>query len=167
MVVKCEFYCVCTIYFKDIDSIARRDVVMFVTSYPTPDVSFNLDKGKYFPGPITIQIALACGADDDPGDQAVAAPFGPAKKIANRWLVVGEPSTKQLLSIKCVMTLGEIGVHTTASEPQFETLVIRDSYAGADHGLSFQLMLPRVVRTLIKTVLRDPSKFYICHTALL
>ncbi|KAG2030343.1 hypothetical protein BDR03DRAFT_974690 [Suillus americanus] len=71
-----------------------RDVAVFVTSNPTLDVSFNPDKGKHTAGPITIQVALASDADEDPADQAVGAPFGPAKKdrklVARSW----EPSTK-------------------------------------------------------------------------
>ncbi|KAG1856343.1 hypothetical protein DFJ58DRAFT_341120 [Suillus subalutaceus] len=40
------------------DARQMRDVAMFVTSYPTPDVSFNLDKGKYTAGPITLLLVM-------------------------------------------------------------------------------------------------------------
>ena len=115
---------------------------MFVNSYPTLDVSFELAKGEYTAGaPITIQVALSRDADEeDPDDQTVVAPFYPIKKIANWWLVVGEPSTKQLLSIKRVTVSKSLSVKLEITLPKGEhalkLYVICDSYIGADHDLS-------------------------------
>lgn len=122
--------------------MVRRDVAMFVNSYPTLDVSFELVKGEYTAGaPITMQVALSRDADEeDPDDQTVVAPFYPIKKIANWWLVVGEPSTKQLLSIKRVTVNKSLSVKLEFTLPKGEhalkLYVICDSYVGADHDLS-------------------------------
>ncbi|KAK0449858.1 Sec63 Brl domain-containing protein [Desarmillaria tabescens] len=66
-----------------------QDVATFVNSYPTLDVTHELVGGDYT-------------ADDEEGDQTVIARVLPRKKMANWWLVVGEPSTRQLLVIKRV-----------------------------------------------------------------
>jgi len=122
--------------------MSRRDVAMFVNSYPTLDVTFELDKGEYTAGaPITMRVALSRDADEeDPDDQSVVAPFFPTKKIANWWLVVGEPSTKQLLSIKRVTVNKSLSVKLEFTLPKgqhaLKLYVICDSYVGADHDLS-------------------------------
>ncbi|KAG1851365.1 Sec63 domain-containing protein [Suillus subluteus] len=92
----------------------------FVNSYPTLDVSFKLDKGEYIAGaPIIMQVNLARDRDEeDPDDQTVVAPFYPTKKIANWWLVVGEPSTKQLLSIKRITVTKNLSVKLEFTLPK-------------------------------------------------
>ncbi|KAG2058635.1 DNA polymerase theta/eta [Suillus hirtellus] len=116
----------------------------FVNSYPTLDVSFKLEKGEYTAGaPITMQVSLARDVDDeDSDDQTLVAPFYPTKKIANWWLVVGEPSTKQLLSIKRVTVTKNFSVKLEFTLPKGEhalkLYVICDAYVGADHDLSLE-----------------------------
>ncbi|KAG1789995.1 putative RNA helicase [Suillus plorans] len=126
------------------DGRQMRDVATFVNSYPTLDVSFKLEKGEYTAGaPITMQVSLTRDADDeDSDDQTVVAPFYPTKKIANWWLVVGEPSTKQLLSIKRVTVTKNLSVKLEFTLPKGEhalkLYVICDAYVGADHDLSLE-----------------------------
>ncbi|KAH7882250.1 putative RNA helicase [Phlebopus sp. FC_14] len=119
-----------------------RDVATFVNSYPTLDVSFELAKGEYTAGaPILMQVALSRDADEeDPDDQTVVAPFYPSKKMANWWLVVGEPSTRQLHVIKRVTVAKSLAVKLEFTLPKgthaLKLYVICDSYVGADHDLS-------------------------------
>ncbi|KAF9226154.1 Sec63-domain-containing protein [Gyrodon lividus] len=119
-----------------------RDVATFVNSYPTLDVSFELVKGEYTAGaPILMHVALSRDADEeDPDDQVVVAPFYPAKKMANWWLVVGEPSTRQLHVIKRVTVSKNLSVKLEFTLPKgnhaLKLYVICDSYVGADHDLS-------------------------------
>ncbi|KAG1902400.1 DNA polymerase theta/eta [Suillus fuscotomentosus] len=126
------------------DGRQMRDVATFVNSYPTLDVSFKLKKGEYTAGaPITMQVSLARDVDDeDSDDQTLVAPFYPAKKIAKWWLVVGEPSTKQLLSIKRVTVTKNLSVKLELTLPKGEhalkLYVICDVYVGADHDLSLE-----------------------------
>ncbi|KAH9019679.1 Snrnp200 protein [Lactarius pseudohatsudake] len=75
------------------------------TSYPTLDVTHEFVKGEYTSiTPIVLQISLSCDVDEeeDEGDTLVVAPHFPAKKMVSWWVVVGEQSTRQLLSIKHV-----------------------------------------------------------------
>lgn len=124
--------------------VLRRDVATFVNSYPTLDVNYELAKGDYTAGaPITIQISLSKDADEEmdvnEDDEVVVAPFYPKKKLANWWIVVGEPKTKQLLAIKKVTVHRNLAVRLEFSLPQGEhalkLYVICDSYMGADHDI--------------------------------
>lgn len=120
----------------------RRDVATFVNSYPTLDVSQELVKGDYTAGaPIILQVTLARDVDeeDESGDQTVVAPFYPSKKMANWWLVVGEPTTRQLLVIKRVTVTKSLAVKLEFTLPKgthsLKLYVICDSYVGADHDI--------------------------------
>lgn len=114
----------------------------FVNSYPTLEVEPELVKGDYSAGaPIVLQVALSRDADEeDEDDQRVVAPFYPARKMANWWLVVGEPSTRQLLSIKRVTVKKNLGVKLEFTLPKgqhsLKLYVICDSYMGADHDIA-------------------------------
>jgi len=119
-----------------------RDVAKFVNSYPTLDVSYELAKGEYTAGaPIFIKVVLSRDADEeDPDDQIVVAPFYPVKKMANWWVVIGEPSTRQLHVIKRVTISKSLAVKLEFTLPKgthsLKLYVICDSYVGADHDLS-------------------------------
>ena len=60
--------------------------------------------------------------------------------MANWWLVVGEPSTRQLLSIKRVTIKKSLNVKLEFTLPkgkhQLKLYVICDSYMGADHDIN-------------------------------
>lgn len=121
----------------------RRDVATFVNSYPTLDVTHELVKGEYTAGsPIVLKVGLSKDVDVDDNEsdeQTVVAPFYPKKKLANWWLVVGEQSTRQLLSIKRVTVNQSLSVKLEFTLPQgkheLKLFVICDSYMGADHDI--------------------------------
>lgn len=121
----------------------RKDVAAFVNSYPTLEVNHELVKGDYTAGtPLVLKVTLSRDADDEDengDDQLVIAPYYPGKKMANWWLVVGEPSTKQLLSIKRVTVNKNIAVKLEFTLQQgrhdLKLSVICDSYMGADHDI--------------------------------
>ena len=79
--------------------------------------------------------------DGTPGedDDTVVAPFYPKKKLANWWVVIGEPKTRQLLAIKKVTVHRSLAVRLEFSLPQgqhaLKLYVICDSYMGADHDI--------------------------------
>ncbi|KIJ93294.1 hypothetical protein K443DRAFT_112249 [Laccaria amethystina LaAM-08-1] len=121
-----------------------RDVAVFVNSYPTLDISHELVKGEYTAGaPIILQVSLARDADEeDDGDQNVVAPFYPLKKLANWWLVVGNPASRQLLVIKRVTVTKSLAVKLEFTLPKgthsLKLYVICDSYVGADHDIGLE-----------------------------
>jgi pre-mRNA-splicing helicase BRR2 len=117
-------------------------VATFVNSYPTLDVSHEFVKGEYTAGaPIYLQVTLARDVDeeDENDDQSVVAPFYPSKKMANWWLVVGEPTSRQLLVIKKVTVNKSLSVKLEFTLPKGthapKLFVICDSYFGADHDI--------------------------------
>jgi pre-mRNA-splicing helicase BRR2 len=100
-------------------------------------------KGEYTAGSsIYLQVSLARDIDEDDADadQNVIAPYYPAKKMANWWLVVGEPSTKQLLVIKRVTVNRNLAAKLEFTLPKgkhsLKLYVICDSYLGADHDIA-------------------------------
>jgi pre-mRNA-splicing helicase BRR2 len=122
----------------------RQDVAAFVNSYPTLDVSHELVKAEYAAGsPIYIKVNLSRDVDDDDeadSAQNVVAPYYPVPKIANWWLVVGEPSTRQLCVIKKVTVGKSLNVRLEFTLPKgkhtLKLYVICDSYVGADHDIA-------------------------------
>ncbi|THH28522.1 hypothetical protein EUX98_g5677 [Antrodiella citrinella] len=126
------------------DARQMHDVATFVNSYPTLDVNFELAKGDYTAGsPLLLQVTLTRDADEDDesgDDQTVIAPFYPTKKLANWWLVVGDPKTRQLLSIKRVTVNKNLAVKLEFTLPKgmhsLKLYVICDSYMGADHDIN-------------------------------
>ena len=96
---KCKFFFPLSNLFQSSDNTSRRDVATFVNSCPTLDVSHELVKGEYTAGsPIILKVTLARDVDNgDDDDQTVVAPIYPHKKLANWWLVVGDPTSRQLL----------------------------------------------------------------------
>jgi pre-mRNA-splicing helicase BRR2 len=115
---------------------------MFVNSYPTLDVSHELVKDEYTAGaPIFLRVDLSRDADE--GDEGeVVAPFYPSKKLANWWIVVGEPSTRQLLVIKRVTITKSLSIKLEFTLPKgthmLKLYVICDSYVGADHDITLE-----------------------------
>jgi pre-mRNA-splicing helicase BRR2 len=124
--------------------LQRQDVAAFVNSYPTLDVTHELVKGEYTSStPITLQVWLSRDADEeDEGDISVIAPCFPGKKMANWWVVVGEQSTRQLLSIKRVTVSKNLSVKLEFTLPKgkhtLKLYVICDSYIGADHDINLE-----------------------------
>ncbi|KAH9019606.1 Sec63-domain-containing protein [Lactarius deliciosus] len=125
------------------DAGQMRDVAAFVNSYPTLDVTHEFVKGEYTSStPIVLQVSLSRDVDDeeDGGDTLVVAPHFPAKKMVNWWVVVGEQSTRQLLSIKRVTVSKSLNVKLEFTLPKGEhalkLYVICDSYVGADHDIN-------------------------------
>ncbi|KAL0957931.1 hypothetical protein HGRIS_000112 [Hohenbuehelia grisea] len=124
------------------DARQMRDVATFVNSYPTLDVNHELVKGEYTAGaPILLKVTLArdFDEDDEGDDQLVVAPYYPSKKMANWWLVVGEPSTRQLHVIKRVTVSKTLAVKLEFTLPKgahsLKLYIICDSYVGADHDI--------------------------------
>ncbi|KAF8491330.1 Sec63-domain-containing protein [Russula emetica] len=113
------------------DSKQMRDVAAFVNSYPTLDVTHEFVKGD-----------RDVDEEEDDGDISVVAPCFPGKKTANWWVVVGEQSTRQLLSIKRVTVPKSLGVKLEFTLPKgthlLKLYVICDSYVGADHDINLE-----------------------------
>lgn len=128
------------------------DAASFTNSkYPNIDLEFSvLDPEEIVAGnPAYLQIKLERDVDDEDGadtevDLTVHAPFYPAKKTENWWVVVGDESTKTLLAIKRVTIAKKLEmklefVVPTPGEHELKCYLMGDSYVGVDQDPSFKV----------------------------
>jgi pre-mRNA-splicing helicase BRR2 len=95
--------------------------------------------------PITVSVTLERELDEgdiERQDFTVMAPFFPMKKTENWWVVIGETSTRQLLSIKKIPLRSRrhavnLDFTLPKGEHQLTLFTISDSYAGVDQEESF------------------------------
>ncbi|KAH9902242.1 Sec63 Brl domain-containing protein [Xylariomycetidae sp. FL2044] len=116
--------------------------------YPDINLEFDvLDKDDIRAGEpayLSVQIEREVDEEDGEVDTIVHAPFYPAKKLENWWLVVGEESTKTLLAIKRV-TIGrqlKVRLEYTVPTPgnhELKLFLMSDSYIGVDQEPTFSV----------------------------
>lgn len=115
-----------------------------------PDISLefevedaeNLHAGE--PAYLNIQIEREVEEDESEVDLVVHAPFYPAKKMENWWLVVGEEGTKTLLAIKRVTVGRQLKVKLEFTVPtpgkhDLKLFLMSDSYIGVDQEPGFEV----------------------------
>ncbi|KAF7523141.1 hypothetical protein G7054_g11863 [Neopestalotiopsis clavispora] len=119
------------------------------TNNKYPDISLNFelvdedDIRAGEPAYLNVQIDREVEEDEEV-DTTVHAPFYPAKKLENWWLVVGEESSKTLLAIKRV-TIGrqlKVKLEYTVPTPgkhDLKLFLMSDSYAGVDQEPEFSV----------------------------
>jgi len=126
-----------------------KDVAMFVNSYPTIELSYEIVKAEYQAGvPIVIRAFLSRDVDEEDdaeSNESVVAPLYPGTKMAHWWLVIGEPSTRQLLAIKRITVKKSVTVSLDFTLPKgshaLKLYLICDSYMGADHDIQMETLL--------------------------
>lgn len=123
----------------------RQDVAQFVNAYPSLEVEHELVKGEHTStSSIVLNVTLRKDDDDDDEDLNVVAPFFPTKKMANWWLLVGEPSTRQLHVIKKTTVPKTQNFKLEFTLPQgkhaLKLYVVCDSYMGADHVIDLEAL---------------------------
>ncbi|TFB04253.1 Pre-mRNA-splicing factor brr2 [Trichoderma ghanense] len=95
------------------------------------------------PAHLSIKITRNIEEDDE-HDPTVHAPFYPAKKIENWWLVVGDDKTRNLLAIKRVTIGRELNVRLEYTVPSpgehnLKLFLMSDSYVGVDQEREFSV----------------------------
>jgi len=126
-----------------------KDVAIFVNSYPTIELSYEIVKAEYQAGvPIVIRAFLSRDVDEEDdaeSNESVVAPLYPGTKMAHWWLVIGEPSTRQLLAIKRITVKKSVTVSLDFTLPKgshaLKLYLICDSYMGADHDIQMETLL--------------------------
>ncbi|KAI9802245.1 MAG: hypothetical protein M1825_002966 [Sarcosagium campestre] len=125
----------------------------FTNTYPNIDLDFSvLEPDEIVAGaPAYLKIKLEREVDDDEDDgdgglpdTTVHAPFYPAAKTENYWVVVGEESTKSLLAIKRVTVARKLEmklefVVPSPGEHELKCYLMSDSYMGVDQDPSFKV----------------------------
>lgn len=113
--------------------------------YPDLELEHEvLDEDEIKAGePAYLSVKLSRNVDESAEDDyLVHAPFYPAKKMENWWLVVGDEKTRNLLAIKRVTIGRELQVRLeytvpAAGEHQLKLLLMSDSYIGVDQERAF------------------------------
>ena len=116
--------------------------------YPNVDLSFEVeDKDELSAGaPAMLTVSIERDVDNDEAevDLKVHAPFLPADKSENWWLVIGEESTKSLLAIKRITVGKQLTtkleyVVPTAGKHELTLYLMSDSYVGVDQAPTFEV----------------------------
>jgi pre-mRNA-splicing helicase BRR2 len=116
--------------------------------YPDVSMEFEVEDAENIRAgePAYIRIAIERELDEDDGDYdgTVHAPFYPARKTENWWLVVAEERSRSLLAIKRVTIPKKLSVRLefvvpSAGKHDMKLLLISDSYFGVDQDPKFSV----------------------------
>ncbi|KAF2118345.1 pre-mRNA splicing helicase-like protein [Lophiotrema nucula] len=131
-----------------LDNKQLSDAATFTNEfYPNIELNFEVadpeDVTANAPSMLNVVITRELDEDDEPKSE-VHAPFYPADKSENFWLVVGDQKTKALMGIKKVTVGRELKtkVPFTVPEPGKQELtlfLISDSYLGIDQAPTFEV----------------------------
>jgi len=129
-----------------------RDAAAFTNDkYPNVDVAFEVEGPENVTAgePAHLSITIEREADDEDGegaevDTTVHAPFFPAAKAENWWLVVGDEKEKSLLAIKRVTFGRKLStkleyVVPSAGRKTLTLYLMSDSYVGVDQAPTFEV----------------------------
>ncbi|KAI7166925.1 Sec63-domain-containing protein, partial [Hortaea werneckii] len=115
--------------------------------YPNVDLSFEVEYPENVTSGdstyVTVTVERQLEEDEEP-NLAVHAPFYPAEKTENWWLVIGEESTKSLLAIKRVTIARALKtklemVVPTPGKHKLTLFLMSDSYVGVDQAPEFEV----------------------------
>ncbi|WFC94772.1 RNA helicase [Malassezia brasiliensis] len=129
-----------------LDKRQLADVARFTNAFPYIEVSFDIADADALDSttPIVLHATLERDADDEEDtDATVMAPFFPTKKLGAWWLVVGDPGSRALLSIKRVTITRSVQVRLEFTLPpgthdRLKLYLMSDSYVGADRELAIE-----------------------------
>ncbi|MCJ1478483.1 DEIH-box ATPase [Lambiella insularis] len=116
--------------------------------YPNIDLEFEVEEGEVTAGvPAHLSVKLEREVDEDDAlepDISVHAPFYPAKKTENWWLVVGG-ANNSLLAIKKVTIGRKLDLRLeyvvpTPGEHELTLYLMSDSYVGVDQDPTFKVV---------------------------
>ena len=131
-----------------LDNKQLGDAARFTNErYPSVELNFELEDpdnvASGSPSYVTVNIEREVEEDEEP-DLTVHAPFYPAEKTENWWLVIGEESTKNLLAIKRVTIAKSLKtrleiVLPTPGKHELTLYLMSDSYMGVDQAPTFEV----------------------------
>ncbi|XP_037092466.1 putative U5 small nuclear ribonucleoprotein 200 kDa helicase [Pollicipes pollicipes] len=128
-----------------LDDKQMADVARFCNRYPNIELTYEVaDKERLRSGhPVHLVVSLE-REDDVVGP--VIAPFFPQRRDEGWWLVVGDPKTNSLISIKrlTLQQKAKVKLDFVAPSPGKHTYVLyfmSDSYMGCDQEYKFSLQV--------------------------
>lgn len=129
-----------------LDKRQMADVAKLTNEFPYIEISFEIEEQGALDSatPIVLHATLERDADEDEEPDITAiAPYFPTKKLTAWWLVVGDPGTRSLLSIKRVTIARTQQVRLEFTLPagthdRLKLYLMCDSYVGADRELAIE-----------------------------
>jgi len=130
-----------------VDSCRCRIGKSQLSHYPNLELSFEVEDPENVtagaPSYVIVTVERDVDEDEEP-DLNVHAPFYPAEKTENWWLVIGEEKTKTLLAIKRVTIAKSLKarlemVVPTAGKHELTLFLMSDSYVGVDQAPTFEV----------------------------
>ena len=115
--------------------------------YPNVELTFELEDPDNVtsgaPSVLNVSVEREIEEDEEP-NLTVHAPFYPAEKTENWWLVVGEESTKSLLAIKRVTIARALKtklelVVPTPGKHELTLFLMSADYVGVDQAPTFEV----------------------------
>ncbi|KAF2736679.1 pre-mRNA splicing factor [Polyplosphaeria fusca] len=132
----------------DFDERQLVDAAKFTNEYyPNVDLKFEVlnadDVTANAPSMLSVTITRELDEDDSPPAQ-VHAPFYPADKAENFWLVIGDQNSQGLFGIKKVTVAGELKTKVPFTLPEagkreLTLFMVSDSYLGIDQAPTFEV----------------------------
>ncbi|XP_041761550.1 putative U5 small nuclear ribonucleoprotein 200 kDa helicase [Anopheles merus] len=119
------------------------DVARFCNRYPNIELTFSvLDKDRIHSGS-SVDVEVALEREDDVTGPVIA-PFFPQKREEGWWVVIGDPKTNSLLSIKrlTLQQKAKVKLNFVAPSPghhEYTLYYMSDSYLGCDQEYKFSI----------------------------
>jgi len=131
------------------NSRQMRDVAKFCNAYPSIEVTHSVEDADELNSsrPVVVQVDIERDADEDDSeaDYTVVAPLYPSAKAEGWWVVVSEPATNTLLSVKKIALRQrqtvKLDFTLAAGAHDLSLTVVCDSYVGADREFEFKVQI--------------------------
>ncbi|KAG8036648.1 hypothetical protein G9C98_003970 [Cotesia typhae] len=119
------------------------DIAKFCNRYPNIEMSYEIEDKDRIRCGNTVNIIVQLEREDDIGGPVVA-PFFPQKREEGWWVVIGDPKTNSLLSIKRVNLQQKARVKLDFVAPavgqhSYTLYFMSDAYLGCDQEYKFTL----------------------------
>lgn len=119
------------------------DVAKFCNRYPNVEMSFEVSNADSVRSGGTVNVIVQLEREDEVTG-SVMAPLFPQKREENWWLVIGEPSTNSLISIKRFNLQQKAKVKLdfvapSSGEHSYVLYFMSDAYMGCDQEYKFNL----------------------------
>lgn len=119
------------------------DVARFCNRYPNIELNYEVvDKGRINSGS-TVNVVVQLEREDEVTGPVIA-PFFPQKREEGWWVVIGDPKTNSLLSIKrlTLQQKAKVKLDFVAPSPgkhDYTLYYMSDSYLGCDQEYKFSI----------------------------
>jgi len=129
--------------FLQLNETQMADVAKFCNQYPNVDVKYEIEDKDNIKSGNLISVTINLEREDAVAGPVIA-PFFPQKKEEGWWLVIGDPKTSALISIKRLTLQNRAKVKLDFAAPKtgnhaYTLYFMSDSYTGCDQEFKFNI----------------------------